>query len=538
MENFLIALVAKNTIAQTKPDFDVLRSIGSGSYGKVYSIVKDGELRALKIQEFYDKSDGGVVAGALREYLFFRLFTRHPNILTCESAWRSDNLLFTILPLYSTNAKVLREIHLPSFNDFLFLASGVCKGLQAMHTQSWMHRDIKLENILVDEVRGACLADFNLTRWACTGEDTLEKTPWFHANASSHICTLWTRAPEVVLAELSGNSRCPYSTEFDMFSLGATLLAFIARDYVFGSIVQGMGKTGTEKYLNAYLDVLGCNDEIKAVYGHAYTEGMPSFSTCESRLHELLQKSTMWSKEQKDKAISLIVGLVHPIPSKRFQWDQVNAWFNDQLMPTGWTVATAACLKNKRYRLQQKSVVQVDFSCSINNVNTYRKGSPLSCDTFWGMCGNSSIPPQIACEAMRIKFRRPYSLQESQAILFILDVLHNYSSAAVSGQLCFFSPEDIWEVAQSFPPPRLDILKLATQNRKAPFKICCLASELATTGDCEQPDKLEDNKIMHLSTSAPYFAAYGNQWKSQVPLRQTWVRLCSLGWAPTPQKSV
>ncbi len=503
----------------------------------MYSIVKDGELRALKCQEFYDKSDGAVVAGALREYLFFRLFARHPNVLTCEAAWRVDNQLYTILPLYSTNAKDFREMQLPAYNDFLFLVSGVCKGLESMHTQSWMHRDIKLENILVDEQRGACLADFNLARWACTGEDTVDKVPWYHANGSSHICTLWTRPPEVVLAELTGHSRCSYSTEFDMFSLGATLLAFIARDYVFGSIIPGMGKTGAEKYLNAYLDVVGCNDEIRAVYGHAYTEGMPSFSTCESRLHDLLQSKTFWSKVQKDTAIQLIIGLVHPLASHRFSWAQVNAWLDAQILPKAWTTASATCLKNKRFRYQQKSgSLKIDFDCVIKDVNTYRKGSTLACETFWGMCGNSSIPPQIACEAMRIKFRRPYSLQESQAILFILDVLHNYSSAAVSSQLCFFSPEDIWEVAKDYPPTRLDILHLATQNRKSPFKICCLVSELAITGDCENPDKLEDTKLMHLSTSAPYFAAYGNIWKSQVPLRQTWVRLCSLGWS-SPQQS-
>jgi len=538
MENFLMGVLAKNTIARTNPDdFEVLRNIGSGSYGKVYSIVKDGELRALKIQEFYEKSDGGVVSGALREYLFFRLFTRHPNVLTCESAWRTDNQLFTIFPLYSANAKMLRDLHLPTFNDFLFLARGVCSGLESMHAQSWMHRDIKLENILVDENRGSCLADFNLSRWACTSEDSFGAS-WFQSSASSHICTLWTRPPEVVMAELSGNLRCSYSTEFDMFSLGATLFAFIARDYVFGALVKGIGKSEAEKYLNAYLDVLGCDDEIKSVYGHAYTEGMPSFARCEQRIHELLQRSTMWSKEQKDRVVPLLIGLLHPIASKRYQWEQVNAWFENEMVPTSWSTATAICLRNKRLRMQQKScALQLDFECSINDTDTYRRGATLPCDTFWGMCGNSSIPPQIACEALRIKFHRPYSIQQSQAILFILDVLHNYSSAAVSAQLCYFSPEDIWDVAKHLPSPRLDILQLATKNRKSPFKICCLASELATSGDVENPDKLEETKIMYLSSSVPYYAAYGNQWKSQAALRQTWVRLCSLGWAPQPLKS-
>ena len=490
------------------------------------------------MQEFYDKSDGGMVSGALREYLFFRLFTRQPHVLTCDAAWRNKDRLFTIFPLYATNAKVLRELHLPSYNDFLFLARGVCKGLESMHAQSWMHRDIKLENILVDEHKGACLADFNLTRWASTGEDAFGVS-WFKAHASTHICTLWTRPPEIVLAELTGEARCSYSTEFDMFSLGATLLAFIVRDYVFGAIVKGVGKTEAEKYLNAYLEVIGCDDEIKSVYGHAYTEAMPSFARCESRLHELLQKSTMWNKDQKDRVVKLIIGLVHPIPWKRYKWDQINAWFDDQRAPLTWTVATATCLQNKRLRMQHKSTsLQIDFECSAVEMNpAYKKGATLSCDTFWGMCGNSSIPPQIACEAVRIKSCQEYSLQQSQAILFIFDVLHNYSSAAVSTQLCYFSPEDVWDVAKHFPPPRLDILQLATKNRKSPFKLCCLASELAATGDCKDPDKLEETKIMNLSTSIPFYAAYGNQWKSQAPLRQTWVRLCSLGWSPLPLKS-
>jgi hypothetical protein len=35
---------------------------------------------------------------------------------------------------------------------------------------------------------------------------------------------------------------------------------------------------------------------------------------------------------------------------------------------------------------------------------------------------------------------------------------------------------------------------------------------------------------MHLSTAAPFFAAYGNTWKSQKDLRSTWLRLLSIGF--------
>jgi hypothetical protein len=101
----------------------------------------------------------------------------------------------------------------------------------------------------------------------------------------------------------------------------------------------------------------------------------------------------------------------------------------------------------------------------------------------------------------------------------------------VCGQISYINPDDIWQVARNAPSFDQKILALGVSLRKTPFKICCLATELAITGKCEDTEKLGDSKLIYLSTSAAFFSNYGSLWKSQALLRQTWCRLVTLNMA-------
>ncbi len=473
------------------------------------------------------ENDGSVVVGALREYLFFRYFKPHPNVLATKKSWKVKNSIYTLMPLYTTTLTTL--VKSLCFNDFLFVLRSVCNGVKAMHDQQWLHRDIKLENILVD-VRGIVVADFNLVRWAY-GEDTETSPKWFRQNATTHICTLWTRAPEVVLAEIQGKHRCEYGREFDMFSLGATFLSMLVGDYVFDNVSKGHGSTDLIRYITAYFDIIGTTKEIDKLYG-AFTEGMPEFHLQETRMNDIIRAhNPKYTPEETSLALKLIFGLLHPDPKSRWTWTQVEEWFSTVSVPSAWSQKSVQALSTLKCTIKTKKYNRYNIDIGHTEKVTYKKSLVLTKESFWNLCGVSNIPPFITCEILRLKSQEAYSVQESQCLLFLLDCIHNYSGETLSGQISYVSPEDIWAIASNAPLFDASTIALGVSLRKSPFKLCCLATELAVTGKCENPEKLEDSKLIYLSTSAPFFANYGSLWKSQAPLRQTWFRLLSLNLA-------
>ena len=435
------------------------------------------------------------------------------------------------MPLYASTLTQLVKNNLP-FQDFIFVLRQVCNGIKAMHEQTWLHRDIKLENILVDAELGVAVADFNLVRWA-SDEDVVGKKSWFRQNSTTHVCTLWTRAPEVVLSEIKGDHRCEYGKEFDMFSLGSTFLSMLVGDYVFGNKVKGGGSTELIRYVTSFFSLLGTNAKISELYG-AFTEGMPDYSFGKIRLCEMFLKTSKYSTEEVNCLLTIILGLIHPHPQERWTWVDVENWFSSVEVPSTWTEQTQKFLcatkeVTKTSKMEKKHIIS-DEKMHPQQI-IYRKGPTLSKTHFWNLCGVSNIPPFITCEILRIKHSKELSVQESQSLLFLLDCLHNYSGDVVCGQISYISPDDIWEVARSATPFDLNTLKLGISLRKTPFKLCCLATELSITGKCEDPEKLADSKLIYLSTSSAFFSNYGSLWKSQTQLRQTWFRLLTLNLA-------
>jgi hypothetical protein len=84
--------------------------------------------------------------------------------------------------------------------------------------------------------------------------------------------------------------------------------------------------------------------------------------------------------------------------------------------------------------------------------------------------------------------------------------------------------ENVFALASVIKPSK-DTIDMALSLYSTPFLLCCLAAELYITGNICNLEELKKSKTMHLSTVKPFFEAYGNTWKSQVTLRQTWNRL-------------
>lgn len=92
-------------------------------------------------------------------------------------------------------------------------------GVQYLHHQHVIHRDIKGANILISQTGDVKLADFGLARIFYPGNEK-------HAY-TNRVVTLWYRAPELLLGAKN------YCDTVDMWSVGCVFAEMVTQQVMF-----------------------------------------------------------------------------------------------------------------------------------------------------------------------------------------------------------------------------------------------------------------------------------------------------------------
>lgn len=141
------------------------RELGRGGMAVVYlaTDTTTGESVALKLLD----AEVGAAVGADRFRREIRIASdlKHPNILSVLDAGESDGQLFFTMPVVtgeSLHALMTREAQL-SITEAVRIAREVAAALMFAHQSGVVHRDVKPENILMQDGH-AMLADFGIAR--------------------------------------------------------------------------------------------------------------------------------------------------------------------------------------------------------------------------------------------------------------------------------------------------------------------------------------------------------------------------------------
>ncbi|CDJ50322.1 AGC kinase, putative [Eimeria brunetti] len=190
-------------------DFMMLHVIGRGLYGKVMlaRFEQDGQLYALKIllKEFVLCSSQ--VEHTLTERVVLEAFP-HPFLVQMHFAFQTPKRLFFVLE-YCPGGELL--FHLQKAKKFTeersrFYAAELLVALGHLHKHNVIHRDLKLENVLLGTDGHIRLADFGFSKICIP-----------HNKTARSVCgTPEYMAPEI-LCETG------YGKEVDWWSLGALL---------------------------------------------------------------------------------------------------------------------------------------------------------------------------------------------------------------------------------------------------------------------------------------------------------------------------
>lgn len=180
-----------------------------------------------------ERKGGGGAAGAaalnasvdefLKEVgLMMRL--RHPNVLAILGITATPTGSLCILTEYCERGSVFGMLHKRdqpwSLGDTLFVLQGTAKGMAYLHglSPAIIHRDLKAQNLLVDESWTVKCADFGLSREVLTG-------------AVTQIGTVQWAAPELLLG-------LKYTGKVDVWSFGVVAWECCARKVPFKGLSQ------------------------------------------------------------------------------------------------------------------------------------------------------------------------------------------------------------------------------------------------------------------------------------------------------------
>ncbi|XP_070258989.1 cyclin-dependent kinase 10 isoform X3 [Myotis yumanensis] len=167
-------------------EFEKLNRIGEGTYGIVYRArdTQTDEIVALKKVRM-DKEKDGVPISSLREItLLLRL--RHPNIVELKEVVVGNHLesIFLVMGYCEQDLASLLENMPTPFSEAQVkcIVLQVLRGLQYLHQNFIIHRDLKVSNLLMTDKGCVKTADFGLAR--AYGIPVKPMTP--------KVVTLWT----------------------------------------------------------------------------------------------------------------------------------------------------------------------------------------------------------------------------------------------------------------------------------------------------------------------------------------------------------
>lgn len=165
-------------------DFELIRVIGKGSFGKVTLVKKktDNELYAMKVLSKPNIIKRKQVEHTKTERRILGTIN-HPFIVKLHYAFQTEAKLFFVLD-YAAGGELF--YHLSRMKKFTepmtrFYAAEIALALDALHSHDVVYRDLKPENILLDEEGHIKLADFGLAKegvhGAAEGANSLCGTP-------------------------------------------------------------------------------------------------------------------------------------------------------------------------------------------------------------------------------------------------------------------------------------------------------------------------------------------------------------------------
>ena len=217
-----------NEIATSSDDYEILQVLGAGAFSSVLKVKSkiNLEIYAMKKVDMdkigyeYDKKYFENEVRILQKL-------NNPHVCRCYTIFQENNFLYFIMEFmnngdlntfYKANKALQQQIPEQKLWDIFYKC---LSGLKYIHEQGLIHRDIKLENLFLDDNFNIKIGDFNVSATVDSNSANMFSEDMEGVNNMMNQQTvLGTRgymAPEV---EMSEHMNCQYDQKADVYSMG------------------------------------------------------------------------------------------------------------------------------------------------------------------------------------------------------------------------------------------------------------------------------------------------------------------------------
>ena len=286
-----------------KNKYEVLGIVGEGAYGIVYKCLNKETNKYVAVKKFKETHDKLVQKTMKRELAMLQLL-RHENVVEFQESFVSKGNFFLVFEYVEKNLlEVLEESpHGLSPKLIRSLVYQMCKAVSYLHKNNMIHRDVKPENLLIDENFNLKLCDFGFARKVKLNQNNNNID-----TMTDYVATRWYRSPELLL---SGGI---YGPEVDYWAIGC----------IMGELADGNpmfpGEDEVDQ-LDCIIKILGNLPEnlVNMYYENPIYNGKDLFKI---KKPETLEKRYMGILSPT--AIDFMKGLLELDPTKRLSGDNV-----------------------------------------------------------------------------------------------------------------------------------------------------------------------------------------------------------------------